>query len=75
MIIKNIVNRANYKEVLIMFGWGRQAQERREQEEQEERLRLEALSEKELMIELMIELKRIDRKIERVRRTVITHSD
>ena len=61
-----------------MFGWGRQAQERREQEEQEEqeeRLRLEALSEKELMIELMIELKRIDRKIERVRRTVITHSD
>ena len=57
-----------------MFGWGRQAQERREQEEQEERLRLEALSEKELMIELMIELKRIDRKIERVRRTVITHS-
>ena len=58
-----------------MFVWGRQAQERREQEEQEERLRLEALSEKELMIELMIELKRIDRKIERVRRTVITHSD
>ena len=58
-----------------MFGWGRQAQERREQEEQEERMRLEALSEKELMIELMIELKRIDRKIERVRRTVITHSD
>ena len=58
-----------------MFGWGRQAQERREQEEQEERLRLEALSEKELMIELMIELKRIDRKIERVRRTVITYSD
>ena len=58
-----------------MFGWGRQAQERQEQEEQEERLRLEALSEKELMIELMIELKRIDRKIERVRRTVITYSD
>ena len=58
-----------------MFGWGRQAQERREQEEQEERLRLEALSEKELMIELMIELKRIDRKIERVRRTVIANSD
>ena len=58
-----------------MFGWGKQAQERREQEEQEERLRLEALSEKELMIELLIELKRIDRKIERVRRTVITYSD
>ena len=58
-----------------MFGWGKQAQERREQEEQQERLRLEALSEKELMIELMIELKRIDKKIERVRRTVITYSD
>ena len=58
-----------------MFGWGKQAQERREQEEQEERLRLEALSEKEIMIELMIELKRIDRKIEHVRRTVITYSN
>ena len=58
-----------------MFVWGKQAIERQAQEEQEERLRLEALSEKELMIELMIQLKRIDRKIERVRRTVITHSD
>lgn len=57
-----------------MFGWVKQAEERRAQEEQEERLRLETLSEKELMIELMIELKRLDRKIERVRRSVIAHS-
>lgn len=58
-----------------MFVWGKQAQERRAQEEQAERDRLTALSEKELMIELMIELKRIDRKIDRIRRTVITYSD
>ncbi|MBQ7779480.1 MAG: hypothetical protein IJ404_03200 [Clostridia bacterium] len=55
-----------------MFGWGKHAQE---QEEQAERVRLQSLSEKELMIELILELKRIDRKIERVRRTVISHSD
>ena len=58
-----------------MFGWGKQAQDRLEQEEIAERMRLEMLSEKELMIELMIELKKIDKKIDRVRRTVITHSD
>ena len=60
---------------LNIFRWGKQAQERREQEEQAERERLAVLSEKELLIDLMIELKRIDRKIERVRRTVITYSD
>ena len=58
-----------------MFGWVKQAQEKIEQEEHAERERLQMLSEKEILIELMIELKRVDRKLDRIRRTVIAYSD
>ena len=57
-----------------MFGWGKQAQEKREQEERAEREYLQQLSEKEILIELMIELKRVDKKLDRIRRTVISRS-
>ena len=58
-----------------MFGWGKQAQEKREQEELAEREYLQQLSEKEILIELMIELKRVDKKLDRIRSTVISHSN
>lgn len=58
-----------------MFGWNKQAQERREQEEQAERLRLRALSEKELMIEMLIELKRINRKCDDIGRKIVLWSN
>lgn len=55
-----------------MFNWGKKV---REEEEQFDREQLQMPSEKELLIEVMIELKRIDKKLDRVRRTVISHSD
>ena len=58
-----------------MFGWGKQAQERRAQEEQAERLRLQSLSEKELLIEMLIELKRVDRKCDDIARKIVIWSD
>ena len=58
-----------------MFGWGKQAQERREQEEQAERLRLQSLSEKELMIEMLIQLKRINVKCDDIARKIVIWSD
>ena len=56
-----------------MFGWGKQAQEQREQAEQAEqaeRVRLQSLSEKEIMVEMLIELKRIDAKLDSIKRTI-----
>ena len=53
-----------------MFGWGKQAQEQKEQEEQAERVRLQSLSEKEIMVEMLIELKRIDAKLDSIKRTI-----
>ena len=53
-----------------MFGWGKQSQEQREQEEQAERVRLQSLSEKEIMVEMLLELKRIDAKLDRIDRTI-----
>ena len=58
-----------------MFGWGKQAQERRAQEEQAERLRLQSLSEKELLIEMLLELKRVDRKCGDIARKIVIWSD
>lgn len=53
-----------------MFGWGKQAQEQKEQEEQAERVRLQSLLEKEIMVEMLIELKRIDAKLDSIERTI-----
>ena len=50
-----------------MFGWRKQAQEQREQAE---RVRLQSLSEKEIMVEMLIELKRIDAKLDSIERTI-----
>ena len=58
-----------------MFGLGKQAQERREQEEQIERMRLQSLSEKELLIEMLIELKRVDKKCDDIARKIVLYSD
>lgn len=56
-----------------MFGWGKQAQERREQEEQADRLRLQSLSEKELMVEMLIQLKRINGKCDDIARKIVIY--
>lgn len=58
-----------------MFGWGKQAQEQRDQEEQAERVRLQSLSEKEIMVEMLIELKRIDAKLDSIKRTIRIHGN
>ena len=58
-----------------MFGLGKQAQEQREQEEQAERVRLQSLSEKEIMVEMLIELKRIDAKLDSIKRTIRIYSN
>ena len=55
-----------------MFGFGKQAQGQREQEE---RVRLQSLSEKEIMVEMLIELKRIDAKLDSIKRTVRIHGN
>ena len=53
-----------------MLNFGKQAQERREQELQSERIRLQSLSEKEIMIEMVMELKRIDYKMDDLKRAI-----
>jgi hypothetical protein len=58
-----------------MFGWGKQSQEQREQEEQAERVRLQSLSEKEIMAEMLIELKRIEAKLDSINRTIRIYSN
>ena len=60
---------------LKMFGWGKQSQEQREQEEQAERVRLQSLSEKEIMAEMLIELKRIEAKLDSINRTIRIYSN
>ena len=61
-----------------MFGIKQRIEERREQQrqaEQAERERLQALSEKELLIEMLIELKRVDRKCDDIARKIVIYSD
>lgn len=58
-----------------MFGWGKQAQERRAQEEQAERMCLQSLSEKELLIEILIQLKRVNGKCDDIARKIVIWSD
>lgn len=58
-----------------MFGWGKQAQERRAQDEQAERMRLQSLSEKELLIEILIQLKRVNGKCDDIARKIVIWSD
>ena len=58
-----------------MFGWGKQSQEQREQEEQAERVRIQSLSEKEIMAEMLIELKRIEAKLDSINRTIRIYSN
>ena len=48
----------------------RQRQEERERQIREERNRLLAMSEKELLIEILLELKRVEDRIEDVERSV-----
>ena len=61
-----------------MFGIKQRIEERREQQrqaEQAEREQLQALSEKELLIEMLIELKRVDRKCDDIARKIVIYSD
>ena len=58
-----------------MFGWGKRAQESRAQEEQAERMRLQSLSEKELLIEILIQLKRVNGKCDDIARKIVIWSD
>lgn len=61
-----------------MFGFKQRMEERREQQrqaEQAERERLQALSEKELLIETLIELKRVDKKCDDIARKIVIYSD
>ena len=61
-----------------MFGLKQRMEERREQQrqaEQAERERLQALSEKELLIEMLIELKRVDKKCDVIARKIVIYSD
>ena len=61
-----------------MFGLKQRMEERREQQrqaEQAERERLQALSEKELLIEMLIELKRVDKKCDDIARKIVIYSD
>ena len=57
-----------------MFGLVKRAHDEREQEEYAERERLQMLSEKEILIELMIELKGVYKKLDDIRNTVIDYS-
>ena len=53
----------------------RQRQEEREQRIREEKNRLLALSEKELLVEILLELKRIEDRIDDVERSVRIYND
>ena len=53
----------------------RQRQEEREQQIREEKNRLLALSEKELLVEILVELKRIEDRIDDVERSVRIYSN
>ena len=53
----------------------RQRQEEREQQIREERNRLFAMSEKELLIEILLELKRVEDRIDDVERSVRIYSN
>ena len=53
----------------------RQRQEEREQQIREEKNRLLALSEKELLVEILLELKRIEDRIDDVERSVRIYND
>lgn len=53
----------------------RQRQEEREQRIREEKNRLLSLSEKELLVEILFELKRIENGIDDVERSICIHSD
>jgi hypothetical protein len=57
-----------------VFDKLREIRERREQEKQAELERLKSLSEKELLLEILVELKNINARCEDIRRTVILHS-
>ena len=61
-----------------MFGLKQRMEERREQQrqaEQAERERLQALSEKELLIEMLIELNRVDKKCDDIAKKIVIYSD
>ena len=53
----------------------RQRQEEREQQIREEKNRLLSLSEKELLVEILFELKRIENGIDDVERSIRIYSD
>lgn len=53
----------------------RQRQEEREQRIREEKNRLLALAEKELLVEILLELKRIEDRIDDVERSVRIYND
>lgn len=58
-----------------MFERLKQLQKYNAQEEQAERERLQTLSEKELMVEMLMELKIISRKCDDIRRKIVTWSN
>lgn len=53
----------------------RQRQEERERQIREERNRLLAMPEKELLVEILLELKRVEDRIDDVERSVRIHSN
>lgn len=53
----------------------RQRQEKREQQIREEKNRLSLLSEKELLVEILLELRRIENKIDSVETSVRLYND
>ena len=53
----------------------RQRQEEREQQIREEKNRLLSLSEKELLVEILMELKHVEDRIDNVARSVRIHSN
>ena len=54
-----------------MFGFAKNLQERREQEEREDRMRLQSLSEKELLVEILLELKKVNRNCNDIERQIV----
>lgn len=59
------------KKLIIMFNFGK---EESLQKEQEEREHLLSLTEKELMVEAILELKKINSKCDKIARKIVVHS-
>ena len=54
-----------------MFGFAKNLHELREQEEREDRMRLQSLSEKELLVEILLELKKVNHNCNDIARKIV----